>query len=339
MSALSLLALFAVVFAALGLVGALVVGGAARVLRSLAPAERAGSPAVHAAAVLAPPLVAFVGCIALAFPAPFSAACHCAAHGLHHPHLCLRHPDFAQPLAAPAALLVATWLALTAPRVIRVLREAVTAARLARAIRKLPASHIAGVPIRTADCGAPSAFTVGALLPVIVIDRGLLGTLNEEARQAIAHHEAGHAARRDTLTLLALRLAAALFPMPGARQLIDAWRDAAERACDAHAASQLGDPGAVAAALVAVERERWASGALDVVPPVLALGAPAGAALEQRVHALLDAGEGEDKTPPRLGNDTVAVGAGALAAALLAAVWPGDLVHHAVETLLGWLVH
>jgi beta-lactamase regulating signal transducer with metallopeptidase domain len=171
---------------------------------------------------------------------------------------------------------------------------------------------------------------------VIVIDQGLLGTLSEEARRAVAHHEHGHAARRDALTLLALRLAAALFPIPGAHRLVDAWRQAAERACDAYAAARLGDPGAVAAALIAVERARAAAGARAEPPAALALGAPAGATLEQRVRALLEARHGAPA--PRLGNDAIAAGSAALAVATLAALWPGDLFHHAVETILGWLV-
>ena len=35
---------------------------------------------------LAPSLVALLACLALASPTPFS-ACHCTAHGSHHPHV------------------------------------------------------------------------------------------------------------------------------------------------------------------------------------------------------------------------------------------------------------
>jgi hypothetical protein len=121
----------------------------------------------------------------------------------------------------------------------------------------------------------------------------------------VAHHEQGHAARRDPLTLLGLKLAAALFPIPGAGRLIGAWRQAAERACDGYAAARL--------------------------------GAPAGAALEQRVRALLDAGD--TGRAPALRNDALAAALAALAGAIVSAAWPGDAAHHAAETILGWLVH
>lgn len=344
--ALALLAWFAAIFGVLGTAGAWAVGAAAQLWPGLAarlsPAHRrAASPALRAAVVLAPAMLAVLGCVALASPAPFSAGCHCASHGLHHPHLCLHHPQFAMPLAGAAAVLLGAWAAIAAPRLLRLAREWLAAARWARAIRRLPVTSVGGVPVRVVPCGAPGAFTVGALAPVIVFDQGLFEGLSEEERRAVAHHEEGHAARRDPLTLLALRAAAALFPMPGARARIEAWRDAAEATCDSYAAARLGDAAAVAAALVAVERAREAAGSAGEPPALaaLALGAPAGARLAERVHGLLDGLHGDDSARRRLRNDALAAGIVTLGAAALAALWPGDLIHHAVETLLGWLAH
>ncbi|XXY48505.1 M48 family metalloprotease [Sorangium sp. So ce269] len=335
MSIVALIASFAAFFAALGLLGAGAVGIAVRHARGLSWGGRHDVPALRAAVIFAPALLALLGTVALASPARLFSPCHCMAHGLHHPHLCPHHPELALPLVVPAAGIIALWLAHAAPHLRRLAREILAAARRARAVRRLPVAWMDGVPLRIADCGAPAAFTVGAFAPVIVVDRRLLGALTEEARRAVAHHEEAHSRRRDALTLIALRLALALFPIPGADRLIDAWRAAVERECDRYAAARLRDAGAVAAALVAVERAR--AGAREHSPPALALGAPAGVALEQRVRALLELVEAGG-TAPRLRNDALAAALAALAAAALAGAWPGGSFHHAVETALGWLV-
>ncbi|XYH99338.1 M48 family metalloprotease [Sorangium sp. So ce1128] len=336
MSIVAFVASFAAFFAVLGLLGAGAVGIAARRARGLSWDGRGDIPALRAAAVIfAPALIALLGTVAFASPARLFSPRHCATHGLYHLHLCPHHPEFALPLVVPAAGLVAAWLAHAAPSLRRLTREIRTAARRARAVRRLPVAWMDGVPLRVADCGAPTAFTVGAFAPVIIIDRRLLGALTEEARRAVAHHEEAHFRRRDALTLIALRLALALFPIPGGDRLIDAWRAAAERECDRYAAVRLRDAGAVAAALVAVERARV--GAREHPPPALALGAPAGVALEQRVHALLELVEA-GATAPRLRNDALDAALAALAAAALVSVWPGGSFHDAVETVLGRLV-
>lgn len=337
MSIVTLVASLAAFFAALGLLGAGAVGIAVRYARGLSWGGRKDIPALRAAVIFAPALLAFLGTVAYASPARLFSPCHCAACGLHHLHRCmLYHPELALPLVVPAAGLVTLWLAHAAPPLRRLAQEILTAARRGRAVRRLPVAWMDGIPLRIADCGAPTAFTVGAFAPVIIIDKRLLGALTEEARRAVAHHEEAHSRRRDTLTLIALRLALALFPIPGGNRLIDAWRAAAERECDRYAAARLRDAGAVAAALVAVERARV--GAREHSPPALTLGAPAGFALEQRVHALLDLEEAGG-TAPQLRNDALPAALAALvAAAALVSVWPGGSFHDAVETVLGWLV-
>jgi beta-lactamase regulating signal transducer with metallopeptidase domain len=209
-------------------------------------------------------------------------------------------------------------------------------ARWAWAMRHLPAVQIEGISLRLADCPSQGAFTIGTLSPLIVCDRVLWRSLSEEARRAIAHHEQAHLARRDGLTLLALRLCMALFPMPAARRLLERWRTAAEHACDRYAAAKLGDPAAVAAALVAVEKIR-AQNPQNTATLTPVLGMLSGGDLARRVLALLES-DGAGDPEPLLANDTFAAAIVALGALLLTAAWPGDAFHHAIETLIGHFV-
>lgn len=331
-----LLVPFGAAFVALGLASAWAVGAAARLAARWTPSMRRRAPtALRAAIGFAPAILAALGCAALAFPNPF-AGCHCASHGLHHPHLCTTHPSFALPLVMPAACLLGGWLVITVPGVFRLVRDTIASARWARVVRCLPVDYVDSVALRLADCGARSAFTIGARSPVIVFDRLLWRSLSEEERRAIAHHERGHIERRDGLTLLALRLCFALFPTPGSQRLLEAWRAAAEHACDRYAAARLGDPAAVAAALVSVEKIRARSQDESAIP-AHALGALARGDLARRVLALVESDE-DRETEPLLANDALAVAIVVFGALLLTIVWPGDAVHHAIETLLGHLV-
>jgi len=290
----------------------------------------------HALSLLLPWLLAALAALALASPNPF-APCHCTEHGLHHPHLCLTHPGFAGPLITPAGIVLGIWLLIVAPRVVRLLREVLAAIVWARTIQRLPLYKEDGVSFRIHDCDAPSAFTVGVWSPVIVIDRRLWARLSAEERRAVLHHEQGHVERRDGLTLLALRFCMALSPIPLGERFLAPWKSAAEKACDSHAASMLGDAMTVAAALVSVERIQREISPKNSFHPVPALGVVAGAQLEERVVALLDMqpNNGEQQ----LGNDVLAAGLMTLGAAAVILVWPGDTFHHATETLIGLLIH
>jgi len=293
------------------------------------------STSVHALAVFAPWLVAAIAALALASPDPF-AACHCTQHGLHHPHLCLSHPLFASPLVEPSLVLLGVWLLVVSPRVIRLVREVITSTLWTRTIRSLPSQQQDGVSFRLHDCGKPSAFTVGVASPMIVFDKNLWSRLTIEERRAVLHHEQAHVERRDGLTLLVLRLCVALLPIPFSARLLDAWKRAAEKACDRHAAAKVGDTATVAAALVSVENSLGSSAnPLRVTP---ALGIISGAELEDRVVALLSASS-KDLETSQLGNDVLANFLVALGVAALTLVWPGDTLHHAAETLLGLIIH
>ena len=289
------------------------------------------SPTLWAALVLAPIAVALLVLAALLLPAPLG-ACHCAAHTPHHPHLCWVHPQLAAPLMLPAALFLASWALLVAPRLWRVVADARRTARWARDVSEQMIS-VDGVRVWLANCRNPIAVSAGAFQPRIVFDRELWSRLNDEERRSIVHHEHAHVLRGDGLTLLALRLAAALSLLPAAVRYIEDWRAAAELACDRHASSAVGDPLAVASTLLSVERECQLSmhshthGVLAAQP---------GALLESRVRALL---EPERYPAAGLANDLLVVGCALCTAAFLVLVWPSDGVHHGVETLIGWAFH
>ncbi len=290
----------------------------------------------HATLALAPVMAATLACVALAAQNPFT-ACHCAAHGLHHPHLCLSHPAFGQPFVMPSVGVLVLWALAVAPRLVRLGRQVVAGERWARAAAALPIEHVDGIPIRLAGDGGYSAFTAGVRAPLIVLGRPLWDALAPAARRAVVHHEHAHVERHDGLTLLALRACDALSPVPLGGRLLAPWRAAVESACDRHAAHRLGDPTAVAEALLAVERARSAATLPEPAPMTAALGVGAGGDLERRVLALLDAGDGRERGEA-LGNDLVAVAVLTCGAGLLALLWPGDALHHALETAAGLFV-
>jgi Zn-dependent protease with chaperone function len=307
-------------------------GALVMVLRVLLPdsGRWPRSTSLWAGMIAAPLAAAAVATIALLLPAPLFAACHCGQHQIHHPHLCFAHPELASSLFVPALVIACSWLAVAVPRVTRLCREALRGRRWADALRALPAERSVETQVRLAACGSATAFTVGAFFPVIVFDRGLWHALAPRQRTAVLQHEAGHVLRRDGITLLVLRLCLALQPwLP--KSLLDRWRHAAELACDDYAAERLGDRLDVAEALIHLERLRGGAAA-EPDSAALALGIRDGASLEARVMALLDrtAGARDNRD-----NDIVGVALVTVALAALAVAWPGDTLHHAVETVAG----
>jgi hypothetical protein len=337
MSSPALLAPLGAIFLLLASASAAAIALLARLAPSLEQRWLGPSTALRAAIILAPMILAGIGCVALAFPNPFI-GCHCAEHGPHHPHLCASHPAFALPLVAPAAYVVGGWLLLVAPRLYRLGREVIASKRWTTTIRNLRVEKLDGIAFRRIDGATRSAFTVGVRSPVIVFDRLLWDALAIEERRAVLHHEQGHVERRDGLTLLVLRVCMTLYPVPMGPRLLDDWRAAAESACDLYAAATLGDAGTVAGALVSVEKTRAQDPGSDAAGEAPAFGVAAGGDLERRVLALLDQDEAS-KAEPLLGNDMLAVALVALGAGTLSLAWPGGSFHHAVETLIGWFIH
>lgn len=286
---------------------------------------RASTP--WALSILLPLAVALAAGMALFLPTPF-AACHCATHD-HHPHLCFSHPSLAEPLLVPASVLVGLWLLSIAPGAVRLSLALVRSARRIRAVRRLTPVRVGETEVRFVDSGLAMAFTAGVRSPIIVLDRAMWAALGERDREAVLHHERGHVVRADPLTSLVLRAGLVLQPwLP--RSLFERWQHAAELDCDRHAAEHVGDPSAVAAALVSVGRLR---NALPVADQAL-LGVFGAAGLEDRVTALLDEAPAPGSSRR---NDVVAILIPLLGVLALVTVWPGDLLHHAVETVIGLL--
>jgi Zn-dependent protease with chaperone function len=90
------------------------------------------------------------------------------------------------------------------------------------------------------DC-TPRAFCTGVLRPQIVISAGALSELAPPELAAVLAHEAHHAASRDALRLLSLRvLADALFFLPLARRLAERHSVMVEVAADSAATAAAG---------------------------------------------------------------------------------------------------
>ncbi|MBI5495929.1 MAG: M56 family metallopeptidase [Deltaproteobacteria bacterium] len=291
-------------------------------------ARRAG---VLALLAVAGPLVAGL-LTAAAFLAPLlEGHCHCADHGLHHPHLCPLHPAHAAALVAPGVYVLAAWVLFVAPDVGGLVRGLLHAAVWRRAVLRTPARRVAGHRVHLSGCGGLGAVTVGLLRPVIVVDPRVWDALAPAERKAVVQHEAAHARRRDALVLLGLRLWTALCPLPALRRVVDAWRVAAEHACDRYAAGRVGNACIVAAALVAVERARH--GPLPAFPPQGVLPVGGGDGLEHRVQSLL----ADPPAAPPAAHAVLPVVALALAGGVLALGVAADGAHHFVETVLGFL--
>jgi Zn-dependent protease with chaperone function len=152
-------------------------------------------------------------------------------------------------------------------------------------LRRLPVlgeREIGGRRVVIVGGGRPLAFTAGFLRARIWMSVATLELLGARELRAVLAHEAQHAARRDPLRLLAAEaLAAAFFLVPPLRSLGRRQAALAELVADAAAVRELGDPRALASALLAFD----GSG-----PPGVVGIAP------ERVDHLL--GEGDDADVP-----------------------------------------
>ena len=167
----------------------------------------------------------------------------------------------------------------------RIVYGCARAHEVASALERAKPKRVGGseLPLFRLSIERPLCFTVGLLRPRIYISAGLLERLSPRDRQAVLAHEAAHIGRRDGWTGALLSGFYTLLPLPGSRALLREWERAAERACDAEAARHVGDPCAVATALVGVAR-LVTPGA---VPGAAHFAAPGGEDIEGRVRALL----------------------------------------------------
>ncbi len=306
-------------------------------LAGLMPLHRAVNrrPSTRARALLAlaPAGVALMVALVVLLPSPLT-QCHCLTHGDGHPHLCVRHPWLALPLLGFAAPVAVAWLAFATLRLGRILREAWKGERLASELRSQPTELVDGVEVRFVPTLGLGAFTLGLWRPFVVVGRDLWAQLAPSERLAVLHHEHAHVTRGDALTQTCLRVASALLPWSTSGARLRAWRSATEMSCDRYAAIKVGDPTIIARTLISVQRLRARAPLQPVTLPVL--GITGDGDLAQRVHALLD--EHPAAAPP-LTSDLRLIGIGLLASSALLLAWPGSFMHHAAESLLGFLTH
>lgn len=291
------------------------------------------STSFRAAALMAPAVAAGSVCSALVYPGLFSEACHCVAHGLHHPHLCLRHPDYAAAAMVPASLVAVVWFVLAAPNLIRLATNVWRTERWAWRVSKAPERVYDAIRFHLIDAPGLGACTTGVLRPRIAVDKTLWTRLKDDERRAVLHHEDAHRQRRDPLTLFVLEACSALAVVPQMAKLVRLWQVDTETECDRHAADVTRSADSVASALLTIERYH---GETPLVR--LPIGASAaGTELEGRVRTLL-----ADEPSPRranLASDVLAVGLIGLAVAVAFTLSGGELIHHGAETVLGVFVH
>jgi Peptidase family M48 len=126
-----------------------------------------------------------------------------------------------------------------------------------RFMRELPL--LAPLPAHPAvtviDDPSPQAFCAGYLRPRVYVSQGALELLSEAELAAVLSHEDRHRSTRDPLRFACARvLSQALFFVPALRPLRDRYEELAEQKADAAAISATaGEPGPLAAALLAFE--------------------------------------------------------------------------------------
>lgn len=332
----AIVAVFALVANLASLVQAGLEGAASRWLREHAEgtgvaaslARRLGSaPAFHAARVVLPVMIGLGVALALAAPS-LDGNCHCMLQH-DHPHLCFAHPTLAADAAQQGLIVVGLWAVLSFPRLVGLARGLHKSSVIGRLGKDGRASRTDGVDVRLVDAAGLGAVTVGLFSPSILVERSLWSRLDAYERRTVAHHEDAHRRRRDGFSLVALHALGALVFASEPR--VDAWRLAAEKACDAHAARRIGDPLLVARSLIAFARKAGGSRPPDSARLVPSALGP----LEERVHALLS-----DRltTSRRTSCDVARIAVYALAVVAVVVATSAGAVHHAVETTLGHVV-
>jgi Peptidase family M48 len=126
-----------------------------------------------------------------------------------------------------------------------------------RFMRDLPLlGPLPGHPgVTVIDDPSPQAFCAGYLRPSVYVSRGALERLSEAELMAVLSHEHRHRSTRDPLRFACGRvLSQALFFVPALRSLRDRYEALAEQQADEAAISATaGEPGPLAAALLAFE--------------------------------------------------------------------------------------
>lgn len=220
--------------------------------------------------------------------------------------------------------LAAVWLAVVALRVIRrivAMRRMHQLAgsggtrrdvRVVRILACVAAKLRLPVPAVSIVDGCPgSAVVVGIRHPTVVVDAGLLRSLDDEELEGLLAHELSHIRHRDNLIGLLVGLTRdVFFFVPGGKWVARRLRDERELAADHLAVAATARPGALASGLLKV---------IDSQQPVVACAAfAAPAAVVTRVERLL--ADARPATPLRAVLEGSAVAA-VLAVATLMAGW------------------
>lgn len=263
------------------------------------------------------PIVFGMVAIAVAFLPTFGIGeDHCLSHASHHPHLCPYH-DFGGPSSVICAVAVAMLihLALIFVRTTRLLRTSDATSR----------SYLQGCELHDDICVLPTtqpqAFVLGCINPRIHISKGLLA-LGEDVVEPVLAHERIHLDRHDLLwRLLCSSLSLGHLPWVS-DQLMRRLIASQETAADAEAAGDsTGGRLRIAEAILAVAKAK------DAPSHAIAF---ADGDMITRIRTLLH----PHVAPSKWATSCVAV-IGLLLA--LALAQSHAFVHHALETLLGFL--
>ncbi|MBO9539059.1 M56 family metallopeptidase [bacterium] len=149
------------------------------------------------------------------------------------------------------------------------------------AYQRLALDGLDGVEVRVLEHDAPVLFTTDGLRPTIVVSRWMLQRLDEQELRAAFAHELAHLQHRDGLVMLLVHgLCPGGFGLGFFQQRLEWLAREFELRADAIAARRIGDPLAVASALVKVGRHAH--------PQAAAMAfAARPSALQTRVAALL----------------------------------------------------
>lgn len=246
---------------------------------------------------------------------------HCADHD-HHAHLCVAHAQawldrpWALALVGAAATVVVLRLGALVATVLRA-HSAVT--QLRRASARIG-------DVRLVESPRPFCFVAGLWRPQIYASTAAWHGLDADEREAMLAHERAHVRHRDLAARAVLHAITVIAAPFGAGAMLRRWDDATERLRDRDAADAVGDPAAVAGAMVRMCRlgaPPVASGALGFTG--------ARTALEGRVGALLAEEARGDRVATALAIAWLAL----VTVATLAAVTLAEPLHHGLESLLG----
>ena len=245
---------------------------------------------------------------------------HCEAHA-HHAHLCLAHGA----VWVERAWVVAALACFGAAVLTRVALLVTNGVRGARSIAQLRSVSTQAGDVRVVDSDRAFCFVAGVRRPTIYVSTRAWSALPQAERRALVAHESAHVHQGDLRRRIIIEAFLAFAaPLVGDR-VRSAWMLATERLCDARAAETIGEPEAVASAMVSLCR-------LNASRPATTFGfTPTAQQLAQRVRAVLAGGPLGERAAIVLGR-TVSIATLAVVGVIAIAAEP---LHHVFETLLG----